>query len=160
MNTWNDLQARYQRRMDLIPQLAKVVKASSDYEKNLLIKLAEIRSQSGAIKTTETPESGTYNNLRNVQEDFANTFNKVLATIENYPELKSQDNYIAFQEQIKGTENRIKFARQDFNESIADYNQYVRSFPSNIAAKMFGYKTKEGFTSEPGADKATEIKFQ
>lgn len=159
INTWNDLQARYQRRMDLIPELAKVVKASSDYEKNLLIKLTEIRAQSGTIKTSGDPESNAYNDLQNVQEDFANTFNKVLAVVEKYPELKSQENYAAFQEQIKGTENRIKFARKDFNESIADYNQYVRSFPSNISAKIFGYKVKEGFTSEVGASKATEIKF-
>ncbi|MES2430732.1 MAG: LemA family protein [Bacteroidota bacterium] len=156
--TWNNLQVSYQRRFDMIPQLTQVVKASSDYEKNTLIRLAEIRAQKGGVITTDN-SIGQYQDLEQKQADFANTFNKILAVVESYPDIKSQQNYVRLQDQIKGTERRIKFSRKDFNDAVMNYNTYVRTFPSNIAAKIFGFKIKEGFTADMGADKAPEISF-
>lgn len=158
-NTWNDLQARYQRRFDMIPSLVSVVKASSDYEKNTLLKLTEIRSQKAGVILTGDPNSELYKKLESEQSDLANTFNQMIAVVEKYPDIKSQQNYVRLQDQIKGTESRIRFARKDFNEAVQGYNTYVRSFPSNLAAKVFGFKIKEGFTADTGTDKAPEINF-
>ncbi|MFV0606386.1 MAG: LemA family protein [Niabella sp.] len=156
--TYNNLQARYQRRFDLIPMLVSVVKASSDYEQKTLIQLTEIRASAGNL-TVKNPSSANVQALEGRQADFANTFNRILAVVENYPEIQSQKNYLLLQAQIKGTENRIKVARADFNEAVKNYNIYVRSFPSSVVAKVFGFKAKEGFFAEDGAAKSVEIKF-
>ncbi len=158
-NTWDNLQARYQRRLDMIPSLVSVVKASSDYEKNTLVKLTEIRAQKAGVKITGNPESDIYKKIEAEQGDFANTFNRMIAVVEKYPDIKSQQNYVRLQDQIKGTENRIKIARKDFNYAIQDYNTYTRSFPSNLIAKIFGFAIKNGFTADGGAGTAPEINF-
>jgi LemA protein len=157
-STWNNLYVSYQRRFDLIPQLNAVVKASSDFEKSTLVQLTEIRAQKGGIVADET-SSSNYNKLESNQADYANTFNKVLAVVERYPDIKSQQNYIRFQDQIAGTERRIKFSRKEFNDAVLNYNTSVRSFPSSLVASLFGFKVKDGFVADTGADKAPEIKF-
>ena len=157
-SSWNNLQVSYQRRFDLIPALTSVVIASSDFEKNTLVKLAEIRSQKSGIVSNET-SSEQYNNQEGNQANFANTFNKILAVIEKYPDIKSQQNYVRLQDQIAGTERRIKFSRNDFNKAIQGYNTSVRSFPSSLVASIFSFKVKDGFKADIGSEKAPEITF-
>jgi LemA protein len=157
---WSTLQSRYQRRTDLIPNLVTVVQGAANFEKNTLLQLTEIRSKVGGMQLSGDPSSDAYQQLEKTQAEVAGTMNQVLAVIEKYPELKSQTSFLRFQDQIKGTENRIRIARKDFNASAAGYNRKVRSFPSSLVAGIFGFKKKNGFQSEADADKAPEVKFQ
>jgi LemA protein len=158
--SWSTLQATYQRRSDLLPSLNEVVQAAANFEQSTLVKLTEIRSKVGQVKLSEEPNAYVYRQQEQLQGEVANTMNQVLAVIEKYPELKSQKSFLRFQDQIKGTENRIKVARKDFNEVVASYNTKVRSFPSNLAAGIFGFKKKDGFESEAGAEQAPEVRFK
>ncbi len=156
---WNEVQNAYQRRLDLIPNLVSVVKGSSDYEKQVLKELTEARSKAGSLNVTSDVDKNNYDQTEQAQANVTSSMSKVVAVVENYPDLQSVRSYVNLMEQLKGTERRIKFARKDFNESVASYNRYVRKFPSSIVASLFGFKKKEGFQSDVGADKSTEVKF-
>jgi len=157
---WGNLQNSYQRRLDLTPSLVAVVKASSDYEKQTLEQLANARSRASQITANTTAaDYNNYNNQEKAQADVANSINRVIALIERYPDLKSTKSYLYLQSQLEGTERRIKTSRNDFNQSVAEFNKLVRGFPSNIAASFFGYKPKEGFQSNGGSENAPEVKF-
>ncbi len=157
--TWNNVQSDYQRRLDLIPNLVNTVKASSDYEKETLTKLIEARSKAAQLNVSGNP---TYDNFKKAEEangEVAASANRVIAVIEKYPDLKTTNSFVRLQDQLIGTERRIKFSRKDFNEAVMGYNTSVRSFPSSITAGLFGFKIKEGFTADIGTDKAPEIIF-
>lgn len=156
---WSEVQNTYQRRLDLIPNLVNVVKGVSEFEQETFQKIAEARAKasSGLTVTDVTPEN--YKRQSNLQDSLAAATNRLLLVVEKYPELKGTEAYSGLQTQLVGTERRIKVARNDFNEGIADYNKKVRSFPANIFAPMLGFKKKEGFEAEAGSDKAVEIKF-
>jgi LemA protein len=157
---WSDLQSAYQRRGDLVPNLVSVVKSSSDYEKQTLQQLAEARAKAAQVTVSATePNNNNYTNQEKTQAEVANSVNRIIAVVENYPDLKGTKNFLYLQSQLEGTERRIKVARNDFNAAVADYNQKVRSFPASIVAKVMGYKPKEGFSAEPGSDQSPEIKF-
>ena len=157
---WNDLQSAYQRRGDLVPNLVSVVKAGTDYEKQTLRQLAEARAKAAQVTVgAAEPTPGNFANQEKAQAEVANSVNRIIAVVENYPDLKGTKNFLYLQSQLEGTERRIKVARNDFNASVADYNQKVRSFPSSIVAKLTGYHVKEGFSAEAGADQSPEIKF-
>jgi LemA protein len=158
--TWSDLQSAYQRRGDLVPNLVSVVKAGTDYEKQTLQQLAEARAKAAQVTVgSAEPTPGNYTNQEKAQAEVANSVNRIIAVVENYPDLKGTKSFLYLQSQLEGTERRIKVARNDFNASVADYNQKVRSFPSSIVAKLTGYHVKEGFSAEAGADQSPEIKF-
>ena len=157
---WGNLQNAYQRRMDLTPGLVAVVKASSDFEKQTLEQVANARAEALQVAVDATglsPEN--FARFEKTQGELANSVNRVIGIIEKYPDLKSSKNYLYLQSQLEGTERRIKVSRSDFNEAIASYNKSVRGFPSGTVAGVFGFKPKEGFTSEPGANQAPEVKF-
>jgi LemA protein len=157
---WGNLQNTYQRRIDLVPNLASVVKASSEYEKQTLQELTEARAKAAQVTLNAGSASQeNYNRQEQAQAEVANSTNRVIAVIEKYPDLKSTKSYSDLQSQLEGTERRIKVARNDFNAAVAQYNKLVRSFPSSVVASLFGYKPKEGFKSEAGAESAPEIKF-
>jgi len=157
---WGNLQNSYQRRLDLTPNLVSVVKASSEYEKQTLEQLAEARSKAAQIATTINSVSpGNYNAQEQAQGDVANSINRVIAVIEKYPDLKTTKSFVYLQSQLEGTERRIKTSRNDFNLSVAEYNKMVRGFPSNIAASIFGFASKEGFKSDVGSENPPEVKF-
>ncbi len=157
--TWNNVQSDYQRRLDLIPNLVKTVKASSDYEKETLTKLIEARSKAAGLNVTGNPTIDNFKKAEEANGEVAVSANRVIAVIEKYPDLKTTNSFIRLQDQLIGTERRIKFSRKDFNEAVMGYNKSVRSFPSSITAGIFGFKIKEGFTADMGADKAPEINF-
>jgi LemA protein len=156
---WNNVQSDYQRRLDLVPNLVAAVKASSDYEKETLTKLIEARSKAAQINVTGSPSYEEYQKTEVANAEVASSANRVIAVIEKYPDLKTTTSFVRLQDQLIGTERRIKFSRKDFNEAVMGYNTAVRSFPSNITAGLFGFKIKEGFTADAGADKAPEIIF-
>jgi LemA protein len=157
--TWNNVQSDYQRRLDLVPNLVNAVKASSDYEKETLTKLIEARSSAAKINVTGSPTYDDFVKSEAAQAEVANSANRVIAVIEKYPDLKSTNAFVRLQDQLIGTERRIKFSRKSFNEAVMEYNTSVRSFPSSIAASLFGFKLKTGFTADAGTDKAPEINF-
>jgi LemA protein len=156
--TWSDLQATYQRRFDMLPMLATVVKAAANFEQQTLVKLTEIRAQAQAVPTAVNKEN--YDKMEGIQADMANTTNSILAVVERYPDIKTQKNYRRMMDDVRGTERRIKVARQDFNEAVADYNKKVRGFPASLVAGIFGFGTKKGFSADAGNDNAPEIKIQ
>jgi LemA protein len=157
---WNEVQNAYQRRTDLIPNLVNVVKGQTDFEQSTLQKIAEARAKAGQVSSATgelTPEN--VNRHNQAQNELASATNQLIAVIEKYPNLQGTEAFRGLQTQLEGTERRIKFSRKDFNDAIAAYNSSVRSFPTNAVAGIFGFKSKEGFQSDAGAEKAIEIKF-
>lgn len=157
--TWNNVQSDYQRRLDLIPNLVGTVKASTDYEKETLTKLIEARAKAAQVNVTGSPTYDAYKKSEEANAAVVASANQVIAVIEKYPDLKSTNSFVRLQDQLIGTERRIKFSRKNFNEAVMSYNTTVRKFPVNIAASLFGFKAKEGFEADMGADKAPEINF-
>ena len=155
---WSEVQSAYQRRIDLIPNLVNVVKGQAEFEQGTLVQISEARA--AAVSTASnnlTPE--TFNQQTTAQNQLAAATNRLVLTIEKYPQLKGAEAFAGLQVQLEGTERRIKFARKDFNTAIADYNSAVKSFPTKIFAGLFGFPPKEGFQAQSGADKSIEIKF-
>ncbi|MDF2380394.1 LemA family protein [Nostoc ellipsosporum NOK] len=157
--TWADVQATYQRRLDLIPQLVSTVKGVSGFESSTLIEITEARSRASQVTITGTPDSAGYRQHQALQDSLAGAANRLIAQVESYPELRGTEAYRKLQIQLEGSERRIRVARQDFNKAVNDYNISVRSFPGNLVAGLFGFRQKEGFQADIGADKAVEIKF-
>ncbi|MEO6732593.1 MAG: LemA family protein [Ferruginibacter sp.] len=157
---WNEVQNAYQRRTDFIPNVVNVVKGQADFEQTTLVKITEARANASAVSTAPgdlTAEK--YNQQIAAQNELAAATNRLVITVEKYPELKGTAAFEGLQTQLEGTERRIKVARKDFNGAIANYNSSVKSFPTKIVAGIFGFRSKEGFQSDMGADKAVEIKF-
>ena len=158
---WSEVQNAYQRRVDLIPNLVNTVKGGANFEQKTLTDVAEARAKATSVNISSGDVTAAgYETQKNAQDVLATAANKLLISIEKYPELKGQRAFTTLQTQLERTELRIKIARKDFNESIQDYNSSVRSFPTKLAAGMFGFRPKDGFSSDAGADKATEIKFK
>jgi len=158
--TWGDLQTTYQRRIDLTPALVAVVKGSSDYEKQTLAQLAEARAKAmQATVSNQAVSAEGYNRQEQAQAEMALSVNRVIGIVEKYPDLQTSKSFLYLQSQLEGTERRIKVARNDFNQSVADYNRSSRGFPSGLVAGIFGFKTKEGFKAEAGTENPPEVKF-
>ena len=156
---WSEVQNTYQRRLDLIPNLVSVVKGVSEFEKNVLQKVAETRSRASGVLSEKEINSENYYRQKQLQDSLAASVNRLIVLIEAYPELQATKSYLALQKQLVGTERRITVARKDFNESVFEYNRTVKKFPSNLTAGLFGFKQRQGFTSDTGAEHAVEIKF-
>ncbi len=151
---WAEVQNVYQRRLDLVPNLVAVVNANADYEKTTLQKIAEARAAAGKVVNADN-----FNKEAKAQDELATSTNRLIATIENYPQVQGTRAFKDLQVQLEGSERRIKFARKDFNASVASYNKSVRSFPASITAKLFGFEIKDGFSSSAGAENAVRINF-
>lgn len=156
---WSEVQNVYQRRADLIPNLVSIVKGSSDYEREVLRKLTEARAKAASVNISGDATFTDYQKQEQAQSEVASSMNRVIAVVEDYPDLKSTKSYIDLMAQLKGTERRVKVARKDFNESIATYNKSVRQFPSSLPAKLFGFKARDGFSADANAGNAVEVKF-
>jgi LemA protein len=157
---WAAVQSQYQRRSDLIPNLVNTVKGAANFEKSTLTAVVEARAKATAVQvdpTKLTPES--IKAFQAAQGELSSALGRLLVVTENYPNLKTNENFLGLQAQIEGTENRIQVARQDFNASVQEFNTKIRSFPANITAKMFGFSEKGYFTAEPGSDKAPKVQF-
>lgn len=157
---WNEVQNSYQRRIDFIPNVVNVVKGQADFEQTTLQQLTEARAKAAAVTVSGNElTADKFNQQTAVQDGLAVATNKLLITVEKYPELKGAAAFKGLQTQLEGTERRIKLSRKDFNIAIADYNSSVRSFPTKVVAGLFGFKPRQGFESDAGADKNVEIKF-
>jgi LemA protein len=159
-NAWNKVQSDYQRRSDLIPNLVNTVKGEANFEQGTLTKVIEARASATQMKVDAkdlTPEK--LQQFQASQGQLSQALGRLLVVSEQYPNLRANDAFRGLQAQLEGTENRIKVARNDFNDAIQAYNVKVRSFPMNIFSGMFGFKAKEGFKAEAGSEKAPEVKF-
>ena len=116
--TWNNVQSDYQRRLDLIPNLVSTVRASSEYEKDVLVKLAEARAKATGVNVSGSPTYDDYKKTEEANAEVAASANRVIAVIEKYPDIKTTTSFVRLQDQLIGTERRIKFSRKDFNEAI------------------------------------------
>ena len=148
--SWSEVLNQYQRRADLVPNLVNVVKGYADHEKEVLTDVANARSKVGSMQITpellNDPEA--FARFQAAQGQMTSALSRLMAVAENYPNLKADQGFRDLQAQLEGTENRITVARNRYIETIKEYNVSVRSFPNNLTAMMFGYKTKPSFTVE------------
>jgi LemA protein len=148
--SWSEVLNQYQRRADLVPNLVNVVKGYAKHEKEVLTQVADARSKVGSMQVTadvlNDPEA--FAKFQAVQGQLTFALSRLMAVSENYPNLKADQGFRDLQAQLEGTENRITVARNRYIETIKAYNVAVRSFPENLTAMMFGYKTKPSFTVE------------
>ena len=157
-NAWGQVENVYQRRADLIPNLVAVVKEYSEFEQGNLVAVTEARAK--ATSTTLVADEMTEAQLQdfeNIQDELTNTLGRLTARIEDYPDLKANEQYLTLQAQLKGCENRILTERQRFNETVQDYNRRVRQFPSSIIASLFGFEKRPYFEASENADQAPHI---
>jgi LemA protein len=144
---WSEVLNQYQRRADLIPNLVNTVKGYASQEQTVLIGVTEARAKATQIKVdASNPES--LKQFQQVQGELSGALSRLLAVSENYPQLKSDQNFRDLQAQLEGTENRITVARNRYIQAVQNYNVTVRQFPVNLTAMMFGYKVKPNFTVE------------
>jgi LemA protein len=157
---WADVQSAYQRRNDLIGNLVNTVQGAADFERGTLTDVIEARAK--ATQVTIDPTNLTPENLaafQQAQTGVSSALSRLLVTVERYPELKANQNFLELQSQLEGTENRINVARDRFNEAVNNYNKYIRIFPNNVLAGMFGFEQMSRFAAEAGAEKAPEVEF-
>ena len=151
---WAEVVNQYQRRADLIPNLVETVRGFAQQERDVLIGVTEARAKVGSVQATaevlEDPQA--FAQFQEAQGELTSALSRLMVVVERYPELKSDANFRDLQAQLEGTENRITVARNRYIESVESYNVTVRSFPSNLTAKMFGYETKPTFTVENEAE--------
>ena len=159
---WADVQGAYQRRTDLIPNLVSTVKGYAAFEQETLIKVVEQRANATKPTINVDPaklDANTLAQFQKTQDELGSALSRLLVTVEKYPDLKANQNFLQLQAQLEGTENRITVERMKFNEAAQGYNTYLRKFPNAIFANMLGFQQKAYFKSQPGAEKAPEVKF-
>lgn len=157
---WGQVQNVYQRRADLIPNLVNTVKGYATHEQETLEKVIEARSKATSINvdpTKLTPEA--LKQFNEAQDGLSSALSRLMVVVEQYPDLKANQNFLDLQAQLEGTENRITTERMKFNESTQSYNAYIRKIPQVIYAGWFGFDKKAYFEAQQGADKAPEVKF-
>ena len=158
--SWGDVQTAYQRRNDLIGNLVNTVKGAADFEKSTLTAVIEARSKATAVKIDPaniTPEQLA--EFNKAQSGVSSSLSRLLVSVEAYPELKANQNFLKLQDELASTENQILTARTRFNEAVKPYNSHIKTFPNSLFAGMFGFKEKAYFTAVEGADKPVEVKF-
>ena len=158
---WSNLQAAYQRRADLIPNLVETVKGAADFEQETLTAVTEARAKATSIQV----DAGDLDNPQKLQQfqqaqsALGKSLGRLLAVSENYPKLQATQRFSDLQAQLEGTENRITVARRDYNNTVRQYNTQVRSFPTVIFAGLMGFEPKTPFEAETGADQAPDVDF-
>ncbi len=160
-SAWSQVENQYQRRADLIPNLVKTVEGAADFEKSVLTEVTEMRSKVGQTKITaeDLNDPEKFEKYQKAQDGLSSALSRLLMVVENYPQLKSNENFLQLQSQLEGTENRIAVERKKFNEAVQEFNTTARSFPTLIMAKIFGFKEKQYFKGKEGSDQAPDVKF-
>jgi len=160
-SAWSQVENQYQRRSDLIPNLVKTVQGAADFEKSVLTEVTDARSRVGQMKLSaeDLSDPQKFEQFQKAQDQLSSALSRLLVVSENYPHLKTNESFLQLQSQLEGTENRISVERKRFNETVQVYNTEVKSFPSLIMAKIFGFKEKEYFKAVTGSEKAPDVNF-
>ena len=159
---WGDVEASYQRRNDLIPNLVEVVKAYAKHERETLTAVTEARAKVGSIQMSKSmlDDPKAFTQFQEAQGAMSSALSRLMVVVESYPDLKANQNFQDLQHQLEGTENRINVARTRFNKAVATFNTSVRVFPNNITNSILLHlKLKEPFKAEAGAEKAPNVRF-
>lgn len=157
---WAEVQSSYQRRSDLIPNLVATVKGAADFEKSTLTQVIEARAKASSMNVNAsdlTPEK--LQQFQQNQAQLSQALGRLLVVSEQYPQLKANQNFISLQDQLEGTENRIKTARDAFNVAVKDYNIKITSFPQNMIAGIFGFTKRPWFEADKGSQNAPKVQF-
>lgn len=159
---WAQVQNQYQRRADLIDNLVSTVKGYAKHESEVFTQISDARSKAGGMVNIDSsvlddPES--FEKYQKAQNELGSSLQRLLMVTENYPELKADQNFLALQDQLEGTENRIATERKRFNDAVSQYNKFIRMFPKNIIANMNGFKTKSYFEAAAGSEVAPKVEF-
>jgi LemA protein len=162
---WGQVENVYQRRADLVPNLVQTVKGVANFEKSTYIAVAEARAKVGQVQVQNagaiTSDPQAFAKFQQAQDGLTSALSRLLVTVERYPELKANENFLQLQSQLEGTENRIAVERMRYNEAAQAFNTTRQSFPTVIYAGFFGdrFKTKAYFQAQPGAETAPKVQF-
>lgn len=157
---WSQVENAYQRRNDLIPNLVNTVKGAADFERGTLTDVIEARSRATSINVdADNLNAEQLEQFQQAQQGVSSALSRLLVTVERYPELRATQNFQQLQSQLEGTENRINVERNRYNETVNDYNIYIRQFPNNIITGMYGFDQMPRYTADPGAEDAPEVEF-
>lgn len=157
---WAQVENQYQRRADLIPNLVNTVKGYADFEQETLTQVIEARARATSINVDANeldPEN--VQQFQQAQEQLSGALSRLLVTVERYPDLKANQNFLELQAQLEGTENRIATERMRYNEVVQGYNSYIRQFPQNMIAGWFDFEKKGYFESQAGSENAPTVTF-
>lgn len=160
--SWAEVQNQYQRRLDLIPNLVSTVKGYAKHESEVFTQVSEARSKAGGqinISDEVLNDPEAFARYQQIQDNLGASLQRLLMVTEQYPELKADQNFLALQDQLEGTENRITVARNRFNDTAKGYNKRVRQFPASIIANMSGFRTRPYFTASAEAQSAPKVEF-
>ena len=159
--SWSQVENQYQRRTDLIPNLVNTVKGVAEFEKETFTQVTEARSRVNQINVSSdmlnNPQA--FQKFQAAQDNLGSALSRLLVTVEKYPELKANENFLQLQTQLEGTENRISVERRKFNQSVQGYNTTIRRFPANIVANFSGFNEKQYFEAVEGSDVAPKVEF-
>ena len=159
--SWAEVQNQYQRRTDLIPNLVETVKGYANFEQKTLTDVIEARANATKVTLTtdQLSDPEAVKKFEQAQGNVGSALSRLMVVVEKYPDLKANQNFLALQSQLEGTENRITIARKDYIDTVQQYNTTVRTFPGVIWAKIYGAKAKATFTATEGAEKPPAVKF-
>lgn len=158
--SWGDVESSYQRRNDLIGNLVKTVQGAADFERSTLTEVIEARAK--ATATTIDPANLTPETMAQFQEaqnGLSGALSRLLVSVERYPELKANQNFLELQSQLEGTENRINVARDRFNQAVEPYNKHIKVFPNSLLAGLFNFDGLDYYKSDAGSEKAPDVDF-
>jgi LemA protein len=157
---WAQVENVYQRRADLIPNLVATVKGYADFEQKTLTDVIEARAKATSVTVDPTNlDANSIQQFQAAQDGLSSALSRLMVVVERYPDLKANQNFMDLQTQLERTENRITVERRTFNTSAQNYNTYIRSFPKNIYASMFGFEKKAYFSAQEGAEQAPQVEF-
>lgn len=158
---WADVEAQYQRRSDLIPNLVSTVKGYADFEQQTLTDVVEARSKATSVQVNaQDLDEESIQKFQQAQKQLSGALSRLLVSVERYPDLKASTQFSQLQAQLEGTENRINVARIKYNEAVMEYNSYIRQFPRNITAGIFDFEKKGYFEAEAGTENAPTVSFE
>ena len=157
---WSNVESSYQRRNDLIGNLVQTVQGAADFERGTLTDVIEARAKATSVNVDASNLSASQiQQFQKAQTGLSSALSKLLVSVERYPDIKANQNFLQLQSQIEGTENRINVARDRYNAAVTDFNTYIRKFPNNIFAGMFGFERMERYQADEGAQEAPEVEF-
>lgn len=160
--SWAQVENQYQRRLDLIPNLVATVRGYAEHESEVFTEVATARASAGGVMEMSDSlldDPAAFERFQEAQNSLGGALQRLLMVTENYPQLKADQQFLALQDQLEGTENRISVERMRFNEAVQAYNSYIRMFPQAFIATMSGFAQKEYFQAEAGASSAPEVEF-